>query len=172
MRIQAILAETGRQGAPGVSLLNAGLTVLQAQVLPDQFEGWTLPQHAVALFIDIEPAKVEHADQALFLELELVASDGDSAYIMPGPKVSPESGPLKITQQLVLQPLPGAPVGAPGLLPMIVDFSGGSVWLPAVSRKYTWRITLGQCEQSVSFWVSEPTQVPEQPSALSFGTAN
>lgn len=155
MKIRPVLADTGRQfpGGSIVSLLNAGWSYTTAIPLPNG--GWTLPQQALAVFAE---ASWDELNKLQALVIELLSDDAQPAYWAPGP--SGGAPTARIQHQVVVGPVPGAPIGTPGVALVFMDMPAGSLWIPAPGHRYIWKINAGSQQEEIGFWVQMPQQTP------------
>lgn len=154
MKIRPVLADTGRPGATfALNLLNAGWAYTTAIPLPAG--GWTLPEQALAVFLEAGWEQLNHLHDLL---IELIRDDGLVAYFVPGPSAG---GPVvRIPHKVVIPPVQGAPTGAPGVASVFMDMPAGTLWIPAPGHRYIWRITAGGATEEIGFWVQAPPQLP------------
>ena len=136
-----------------MNLLNAGWTATTALPLPDW--GWTVPDQALTVFVE---APWDQLNRLHTLVIELVDDEGHPANFMPGPDAD---GPvLRIENQVVVAPVPGAPNGTPGLTTVFLDLPAGTLWIRAPRRRYIWRISIEDVSEEIGFWVQAPLQQP------------
>ena len=153
MKIRLVLADTGRLMGSAVNLLNAGWTATTAVPVPDG--GWTLPSQALAVFLE---APWDQLNKPYVLKLELVDDEGKAVQFATQEGVANE---VHITYPVVVQPVPGAPSGTPGLASVLIDLSGGSLRIPAPRHRYIWRAVIEGEEQhadEIGFWVNAARQ--------------
>jgi hypothetical protein len=140
-------------GSSSVNLLNAGWTVTTATPLPGGVDGWTVPQQALAIFIE---APWGQLNKLHVLTIALVDDEGRPAYFMPG---HARGGPeVRIRQSVVVAPTPGAPNGTPGLATVLLDLPAGTLWIPAPRRRYVWQLSVEDASEEIGFWVQVPLQ--------------
>ena len=136
-----------------MSLLNAGWTATTAIPLPGG--GWTIPQQALTVFVESPWDQLNRLHQ---LVLELVDDEGHPVYFPPGPGAG--GAVVRVENQVVVAPVPGAPNGTPGLATVFLDLPVGSLWIPAPRRRYVWRISIGDVNEEIGFWVQTAPQQP------------
>jgi len=155
VKLWPVLADTGRAipGQSSVSLLNAGWTATVAVALPGG--GWTVPQQALSIFIE---SPWDQLNRLHNLVIELVDDEGQPVYFMPGPDGG--APVVRIENQVIVAPVPGAPNGTPGLTTVLIDLPPGTLWIPAPRRRYVWRISVDGTSEEVGFWVQQPLQQP------------
>ena len=154
MKVRPVLADTGRPVGTTASLLGAGWSFTTAIPLPEPPGGWTLPQQALALFIE---APWDQLNRPIQLSLVLVDQDEKPVYI-----ASPTEPKHELTFQQVISvpPVAGAPNGTPGQSALVLDISAGTIWIPAPHQRLVWRISLGDVKEEIGFWVAAPAQAP------------
>lgn len=155
MKIRLVLADTGRLLGSAVSLLNAGWTATTAVAVSGG--GWTLPSQALTVFLE---APWDQLNKPYVLKLELVDDEGKAVQFGAQDGAGQE---VRITYPVIVQPVPGAPNGTPGLASVLVDLAGGSLRIPAPRHRYIWRAVIEGEEQhadEIGFWVNAPIQQP------------
>jgi hypothetical protein len=164
VKVRPVLADTGRASGTTANLLGAGWSFTTAIALPEPLSGWTLPQQALTIFVEASAAEL---NQPHTLLLDLVDEHGTPAYFpyRPDPEADPPI-PVSIEQAITVPPVPGAPIGTPGQTAFVLDISAGGIWISAAQRRYIWRITLGDVQEEIGFWVAAPTLFPTIGSTL------
>jgi hypothetical protein len=153
VKIRPVLADTGRLVGSAVNLLNAGWTFTTAVPWPQG--GWTLPDQALALFIQ---ASWEELNQPVPLRIELSDDNGAPAHFAPGPE---HGGAIVVIEHSIsVAPVPNAPSGTPGLANVLIDMPAGTLWVSSPSHRYIWRVTSNDVSEEIGFWVQPATQSP------------
>lgn len=156
MRLHAVHAETGRPSQSGASLLNVGFGAIQAQNLPEPARGWTLPQHAVALFVEAETR--EELNRPIDVALTLAEAGGRAAYFMPGPNADTNCSELLLTHQVVVSPIVTSPPSEFGTATVVIDLGAGTVWIERADCLYEWDVAVGNVHDRIRFWVASNLQ--------------
>jgi hypothetical protein len=155
MKIFAVLADTGKPGfSNNISLLNAGWSFTTAMPLPAG--DYTLPGQALAVFLEAPWDALNKPHAAV---IELLDDEMHHAELS-----DPESGgwkQAKIEVPITVPPVPGAPNGMPGYAHLVIDLPPGAIRIPSARRRYLWRITIGESQGEVGFWVDLPPPQPK-----------
>ncbi len=151
MKVAVLLADKGTTNpqAGTLNLLNLGWAVTQLQRGP---AGLITPAHAVAVFYEVE---FNRCNRSLPLIVELLNEDGQPVAIPGGPPS------MRIEQQIVVFPPPGAPNGTPGRGNLMLEIVPG---LPLSPGRYAWNVTLDgdhNEDWSGSFYVFPPVHPPQ-----------
>lgn len=153
MRVNVVLADQGQQDPLNkIHLLGAGwaATTLTPQgMVPDQ---------AVAVFIEVP---WDRCNRPITFALELLNEDGSPVELPFGPPPA-EPQALRLAQDIIAVPPPGAPNGTPGNARVFLSLNGGLPLAPG--RRYVWRATLdGQTreEWEAGFFVLRQQQPPQ-----------
>lgn len=149
MIVQVVLADTGRAvpGGASLNLLNAGWTATMA--LPHPEGGYMLPSQAIAVFVQ---AEWNELNRPLNMIAELVDDENH-----PAEMVGPEGlQPVRVTAEVQVPPVPGAPNGTPGHTTAFVEWPAGSIRIRAPRHRYIWRVTIGDAVGEAGFWVQPP----------------
>jgi hypothetical protein len=163
--LHAVHAETGRPSQSGASLLNAGFGAIQAQTLPEPAGGWSLPQHAVALFIEAETR--EELNRPVSVALTLAEVGGKKAYFMPGPNADPDCSELLLTHEVVIPPIVADHPGQFGTAVAVIDLGAATVWIEHADSLYEWVVTVGDVQDRIRFWVASNLRLSARPVPLS-----
>jgi hypothetical protein len=161
VKVTVLLADKGTSNPAQstLNLLNAGWSIQQAvTAIGPAGPVVVMPQHAVAVFSEVEPRLCNHPIDLL---LELVTQDGQPVEV-PGP-----AGPqiMSISQPITVVSPAGMPPGSPGLGNLLLEFSP----LPIQPGGYEWRVTLAG--EHLEHWAARFQVVPTpQPQVPIFGT--
>ncbi len=110
---------------------------------------FTLPDQALAVFIEAEWDELNRPHQACF---ELVDEDGIHAKLAAGPDGALQDA--RIEQSVIVPPVPQAPNGVPGLTTLLLNISAGALRINEPRKRYIWRLRVGSTTSEVGFWVA------------------
>ena len=160
MRVSVVLDDKGTNNpqAGTLNLLNVGWVQTQLHAMPTVPGGLTTPNHAVAIFFEVDHADCNHPIE---LVLELLTEDGHAVQI-PSP-----AGPqqVRVSNFVTVASPAMAPLGAPGTGNALVEIVPG---LPLQPGSYRWNVTLNGNHQED--WFAAFRVLPAaQPPVVSFG---
>lgn len=154
MRINLVLADTGRQTPAGLSLLQVGWKATFAVPVPDG--SFTLPEQAVVAFIDAEFGEVNRVYDA---HLRLLSEDEEPQHFeTPMGRINAE-----VHRQILIPQVLGASAGSDSLASVLFNFPTGSLRVGGVPGWYQWVCSVGEHSGRVAF------RVNQQPAAPTFG---
>jgi hypothetical protein len=162
MRINLVLADTGRQTAAGLSLLQVGWKATVA--IPAPGGGFTLPEQAVVAFIDAEFGEVNHVYEA---HLTLLNDEEETQHFQtPGGLITAE-----VHRQILIPQVPGASVGSDSLASVLFCFPAGGIRIGGVPGRYKWTCQVADTTGEISFRVNQQPTMPTFGSTAAAGGA-
>lgn len=132
-----------------------GIRYIPGAQMPD--DSWTASTNlTLGVFIRAEQAEMARPCE---LVVELVADNGEPAYLMPGPEH--EAEPARFTYPVTFPRQPGRPADRPRWTRVADTWGPGHFWLPGPDRVYEWRCSIGDDHAFYDFEVVRPPK-PQQ----------
>jgi hypothetical protein len=112
-----------------------------------------MPEQALVVFLELEFDELNQEHHILF---ELDDEDGNPAYLTPGPNAG--GSPARFEQDIDVAPLPVEL--ASGMAPsaaFALSLGQYALWVPHAGRRYVWSVRIGQSQDQLGFWVTQPS---------------